>query len=121
MDLIGALDVEGISSEESEGEIGENRAFKIKSLAWRSPELTTWLHRIDRLPTKNNLGDVIPKRMVHRRRQTSDLLSESRPPVPSLQRNMYNQNWLQKRPPRFIKQLCTSGELVLPALDRYGC
>lgn len=121
MDLVEALDVEGVSSEESEGEIGGERTFKVKNLAWRSPELTTWLHRIDKLPTKNSLGEVIHKRTAQRRRQTSDLVSESRPPVPSLKSNMYNQSWLQRRPTRYIKQLCADGEFLLPALDRYGC
>lgn len=118
VDLIEALDVEGASSEESEGEIGDQRGFKIKTLPWRSPHLTTWLHRIDELPAKNNLGATLPRRMGHRRRQASDLVSQDRPPVPKLQANLYNADWLQKRPPRFAKQLCCDGEFVLPALDQ---
>lgn len=120
VDLVEALDMEGISSEESEGEIGEDRTYKVKALPWRNPQLTAWLHRIDRLPIKNRLGAVMSKRTTYRRRQDSDLVSEERPPVPSLHRNMYEPNWLQKRPPRFSKQLCVDGDFTLPALDPYG-
>lgn len=117
--LVEALDTEGVSSEESEGEIGDDRSYKIKGLAWRSPQLTNWLHRIDELPTKNVLGAVIPKRMARRHRQASDLVSGDRPPVPNLQRNLYDPIWLQKRPALYSKQLCINGEFVLPALDHY--
>lgn len=121
VDLVESLDMEGVSSEESEGEIGEHRIYKVKALPWRNPQLTAWLHRIDTLPTKNSLGAVMSKRVTHRCRQGSDLVSEERPPVPDLHRNMYEPNWLQKRPARFAKQLCVDSEFTLPALDPYSC
>jgi hypothetical protein len=117
--MVENLDLDGMSSEASEGEMGMARIFRIKKLPWRNPDLTTWLHRIDRLPLKNLHNSVLTKRSVQRERHFSDIVSTKRPPVVGLPRNLYNPHWLQRQDSRAQKRLAAlDDDFDLPSIDR---
>lgn len=115
------LDMEGMSSEDSEGELGTRRTFRIKKLPWRSDELTLWLQRIDKLSLKNNHAEVLARRVEHRRRVASDKTSAKRSPPYGLPVNFYNPSWLESRDSRFLRRLgIHSTKLSLPKIDEYA-
>jgi hypothetical protein len=99
------LDLDGMSSEESDGEIGGDREFLIKRLPWRSAQVTAWLHKVDKLPTKNSNNEVLTRRATYRKRIEADIESVNRRPVPCLPKNMYSQTWLQAQGERACKKL----------------
>jgi hypothetical protein len=114
------LDIDGMSSEDSEGELGTRRLFRIKKLPWRSDKLGTWFHRIDALPLKNAHDSVLTRRVEHRQRLTSDRISDKRSPPHGLPINLYNQDWLRGRDSRFLKRLGIKNDnLNLPTIDEY--
>jgi hypothetical protein len=114
------LDVDGMSSEASVGEVGTQRYYRIKKLPWRHPDLTSWLHRIDMMPLKNARQAIIPRRSECRQRRPSDLISDSRPPVHGLPMNLYSKDWLHGRSNRFIETLDPRRYMVdLPLIDQY--
>jgi hypothetical protein len=113
--------MEGMSSEDSEGELGTRRTFRIKKLPWRSNELTLWLQRIDKLSLKNSHAEVLARRVEHRRRVSSDKTSNKRPPPYGLPVNFYNPTWLESRDSRYLKRLgIRSTKLPLPKIDEYA-
>jgi hypothetical protein len=117
--LVQTLDIDGMSSEESDGEIGTRRTYRIKQLPWRSKIMTNWLHRIDELPTKNRQNAII-RRMDHRKRVHSDAVSETRTPICGLPINLYSSTWYKSRNERFIKKLSVKqAEFLLPKVDEY--
>ncbi|KIM24779.1 hypothetical protein M408DRAFT_317077 [Serendipita vermifera MAFF 305830] len=56
--LLENLDIDGMSSEESDGEIGTKRVFKIKSLPWRSG--TKRLYHVDLTAVYARLATIFP-------------------------------------------------------------
>jgi hypothetical protein len=113
--------MEGMSSEDSEGELGTRRSFRIKKLPWRSDELTLWLQRIDKLSLKNSHAEILARRVEHRRRLSSDKTSDKRSPPYGLPVNFYNPSWLGGRDSRFLKRLAiNSTKLPLPKIDDYA-
>jgi len=114
------LDIDGMSSEDSEGEPGTRHTFRIKQLPWRSDELTVWLHRIDKMPLKNKGNEVLAHRMEQRRRVTSDKTSDACAPPHGLLTNFYKSKWLDQQDKRFVTRLGISRtKLVLPVIDEY--
>jgi hypothetical protein len=118
--LLEHLDIDGMSSEESVGEPGTRRTYKIKKLPWRDQEFTAWLQRIDGLPLKNAQQSILPRRSDYRTRMVSDLVSESRPPVSGLPSSLYKAEWLQNRNPKFLEKLKVQDvKFSLPQIDQY--
>ncbi|KAG8830692.1 hypothetical protein FRC17_004412 [Serendipita sp. 399] len=103
--LIKDLGLQGMSSEESEGEVGGSRTYEIKRLPWRADVLSEWLHHIDRLSAVNLHQCVLYRRSYARNRRLSLMSSESRLPVVGLPHNLYDPTWL--------KHLGNSGRLRL--------
>lgn len=120
--LLDKLDKEGMSSEESEGEPGTTeRVYRIKKLPWRSPEVTQWLHRVDAMPTKNTNGAVLSRMASYRTRVTSDLESDSRPPIRCLLKTLYRPEWLRLQLPSSLKDLSVSNvKVTLPKIDDFA-
>lgn len=118
IEVVEQLDIDGMSSEESEGEVGVNRSYKIKRLPWRSHELGTWLKRVDAMPMKNMQNDVLSKRCNYRQRIPSDKESQRRGPVNRLPTNMYNAEWIRDQGDRAVMRLGVIKELMLlPKID----
>jgi hypothetical protein len=118
--MIEHLEIDGMSSEDSEGEVGTHRTFKIKKLPWRSQELTTFLHRVDELPTKNAQNGILRRRTVHRFRLIKDIESVSRSPVERLCENLYNGEWLKGQDDRNRKRLgVVDSPFIIPRIDDY--
>ncbi|CAG8605338.1 15219_t:CDS:2 [Acaulospora colombiana] len=118
--MVKSLGVDGVSSEESDGESesGSDRIFKIKRLSWRSPDLTTFLRRIDELPLKKRGKRPLYQRRLRRRRVVADINSEGRDAVPSLPSNLYRTEWLQSLNERARKKLDTQKDaFVFPRID----
>jgi hypothetical protein len=117
--LVEKLGAAAMSSEESLGEFGGPRKFKIKSYPWRSPELTTWLHCIDSLPLKNSLGVTMAHRTISRRRENSDLES-THPPRKGLPTNFYNRDWVSRQDERTVARLSIKETpFDLPKIDSF--
>jgi hypothetical protein len=107
-----------MSSEESDGDTV--RSFRIKRLPWRDPELTNWLHRLDKAPLKNKAGKILDKRRNHRERIESDLESISRAPVIKLPINFYRREWLQAQNQLLPDRLeGTNTPFPLPKIDDF--
>lgn len=118
--MLQELDIEGMSSEESDGETGERRVFKIKKLPWRSPDLTAFLHRIDDFPLKNTNNKVLRRRYVRRERLLKDIESDERPAVPGLNTNLYRSEWLQRQDKRGTSRLAVVDNVFeLPKIDDF--
>lgn len=90
------LGVDGMSSEESLGQPGGNqRRYHIRPLIWRRPELTRWLHNLDRLPTTNAVGHVLAHRVYRRTREPGGSTSSIKRRIPSsLPKNFFSPDWL---------------------------
>jgi hypothetical protein len=106
------LDVDGMSSDESEGDI-DSRVYRINRLPWRSALLTQWLHGIDGLPPKNKNGATIPPPVMHRVRLESDMCSQGREPVYGLAQNLYSSDWIQSVDKETVQQLGMSNKRIL--------
>jgi hypothetical protein len=121
IDMVEALDIDGMSSEESEGEVGvEPRSFTIKKLPWRSPDLTEWLHRVDGLPTRNAQNAVLTKRAFHRQRRRGDIISANREPVARLSVNLYHPNWMKQQDIRAKARIgALEDGFELPKIDEF--
>jgi hypothetical protein len=119
VELVKTLDIDGMSSEESEGEMGTPRTYRIKTLPWRSSAFTNWLHRVDDLPMKNKWNAII-RREDFRRRLPSDAVSDRRPPVERLPINLYSESWYKEKNTRFVKRLMASPTYPLPKIDEYS-
>jgi hypothetical protein len=118
IELVEQMDIDGMSSEESEGEVGIDRTYKIKCLPWRSHELGTWLQRVDAMPTKNMQNHVLYKRSNYRRRVSSDNESQRRGPVGCLPTNMYSADWIKNQAGRAVTRLGVIKEpMLLPKID----
>jgi hypothetical protein len=118
--MVETLDIDAMSSEESEGEVGMERRFRVKKLPWRNLELATWLHRIDALPTKNAANSVLTKRRTHRLREHSDIISRQRPALSGMPVNFYQAEWLQAQDSRTAKRLgAVEQPFILPAIDQF--
>jgi hypothetical protein len=117
--MVEELSADGMSSEESEGEAGMPRVFKIKKLDWRSEELSTWLHRVDDMPVKNKQNSVLHHRSMRRVRNFSDKVSR-RPPVCGLSVNLYKGEWLGRQDLRSRRRLGdVDRPLDLAPIDEY--
>jgi hypothetical protein len=113
-----------MSSEDSDGEPGTGsntgRLFRIKRLPWRSTELTEWLHRVDRMPTKSSSGAVLAEMATYRNRVPSDLESQARPPVKGLPRNLYKTDWMRLQSKRAAKEVgLLAVDVPLPRIDDF--
>ncbi|KAG8767260.1 hypothetical protein FS842_004489 [Serendipita sp. 407] len=118
--MVEGLDIDGMSSEQSEGDVGSAREFRIKQLPWRSPDLTAFLHRIDKLPTKNGDNKILRQRSNERRRVTADLRSTRRLPISGLPVNLYRSEWLQGLSERDQKRLnVVDKAFKFPKIDDY--
>jgi hypothetical protein len=108
------LGVNGMSSEQSEGEVGsQTRRYYIKTIPWRSSELTRWLHHLDSLP--KNLRSNSSRQYKQRNRLESPLFSESRTPPNRLPISFFCQAWLT-RAVDALSSLEISKEVRLPEL-----
>ncbi|PVF91945.1 hypothetical protein CPB86DRAFT_845663 [Serendipita vermifera] len=115
------LGVDGMSSEESDGEVGTVRTFKIKRVPWRSQDLTVWLHRVDALPTKNARNAVLTRRWPPRKRIISDLDSSRSQTVHKLPVNFYRGDWLTDQDERSRARLDVDEiPFELPKIDDFA-
>lgn len=89
----------GMSSDESEGEIGTRRPYHVKVLRWRSSILTAWLHAIDKHSLTNSAGHTLSRRGICRDRFLSFKYS-NRPPPTGLPAAFYDPDWLAKQDDR---------------------
>ena len=120
LENIRKLQVDGMSSEESDGEVGTQRTFKIKVLPWRSAELTRWLHRVDSMPTKNAHGQILVRRSNTRKRELSDISSKQRGAPQGLPQVFYNSSWFNSLGVRGLARLAaTDDDCKLPGLDQF--
>jgi hypothetical protein len=116
--LLEMLGAEGMSSEESEGELRlPGRRYLIKSLPWRAPDLTAWLHEIDSLPAAY-ARPYSSRTYQQRTRVPSNLVSKKcRPPI-GLPASFYRQEWLATRSEWVVAKLqIMRGQCVLPPLS----
>jgi hypothetical protein len=121
VEMVNALDIDGMSSEDSDGELGTERKFHIKKLPWRSEDLTAWLHRIDGMPTKNISNHILKSRRYLRTRFPSDLVTDRRGPVASLPQNLYRREWLEGQGLRALKRLGVREDIyLLPKIDEFA-
>lgn len=106
------LGIDGMSSEESEGEVGQkDRQYRVKKVPWRSSAITHWLHSIDQLPLDER---------YKRSRIPSDLQSDRCTPPSHLPLSFYNWDWLESRSPLFRDTLDITEETIdLPDLAPY--
>ncbi|PVF91139.1 hypothetical protein CPB86DRAFT_854736 [Serendipita vermifera] len=119
--ILEELGVEGMSSEESEGEIGsKNRRYFVKVLPWRSEALTTWLHQIDRLPA--------PRRGKGTRQYTRRTRILNRPlpvsknrTIPTgLPRAFYREEWIASASKSALARLEVSEENIpIPRIKQF--
>jgi hypothetical protein len=115
-----SLGVDAMSSEDSDGEVGTQRNFRIKSMPWRDQDLTIWLRRVDALPTKNAQNFRLMQRWTPRKRIVSDLVSTRRKPVPELPLNFYRSEWLMEQDRRNRARLKVDPTpFVLPRIDDF--
>lgn len=96
MEMITTLGIDGMSSDDSEGEIGsKHRLLRRKNLPWRSPGLTKWLHHIDLLPkdsaTSARWQAGRPQRLI--RLDDPRISVRCRIPV-GLPSSFYDRNWI---------------------------
>ncbi|CAG8710739.1 13464_t:CDS:2, partial [Acaulospora colombiana] len=119
LETLRLLGVDGMSSEESEGEVGKSdRQYRIKILPWRSTTLTKWLHTLDQLPS-NQIPTSKPR--PRRTRIPTELMSENRTPPMCLPTPFFDQNWLNSISGRYRATLeLTNREITLPSLAPYG-
>lgn len=118
--MVRELGIDGMSSEDSEGEIGTERVFQIKKLPWRDQEVTSWLRRLDGMPHKNNRNEVLKGILYRRKRVPSDLETIRRGPVNRLPQNLYRRDWLKAQSTRSLKRLGAKDvNLVLPKIDAF--
>jgi hypothetical protein len=110
------LDVDGMSSEESEGEVNMKRSFHIKVLPWRSQNLTAWLHSVDMLSTKNAAGEMLSRRAMCRDRLLSHKVSTHRSAQRELPMSFYNRDWLRKLDPVTVVKLRVKKHGDVPTL-----
>jgi hypothetical protein len=103
---IHTLGVDGMSSEDSEGEVGgQNRQFNVKSLPWRNVELTKWLHALDLMSSETlQNGKSVPGRKWHRDRCIGGMPSVRAPPK-GLPRDFYDTKWIASLNPAQIDAL----------------
>jgi hypothetical protein len=100
MDSIGA---DGMSEEQSSHD--EDGPFFRRLLpAWRSTDLTSWLHQMDSLPPKNTYRTPIGSKH-YRQRRTIDSFSDTRPPVRRLPQNLYRSDWKRSLDQDSVKAL----------------
>ncbi|PVF90950.1 hypothetical protein CPB86DRAFT_720344 [Serendipita vermifera] len=99
--VVNDLGVDGMSSEESDGEIGStSRTFKIKRLRWRSRDITAFLHQVDELPTRNSENRNLFRLAPSRTRVIKDIDSLNRSAVGGLHKNIYDPDWLNQQDQR---------------------
>lgn len=106
------LGADGMSSEDSEGEVGQkDRQYRVKRLPWRSSAVTRWLHSIDQLPLDERYT---------RNRIISDLQSDRCTPPRNLPRSFYDRDWLESRSHFFGDTLHIAEETMdFPSLAPY--
>jgi hypothetical protein len=110
-----------MSSEESDGEIGTQRNFKIRNLPWRDPDLTRWLHRVDSLPTRNAQNSRLVQRWISRQRNVSDLESTRKKSLTGLPINFYKSEWLMGQDRRSRARLnVDTTAFNLPKIDEFN-
>lgn len=120
IDILSQLGMEGMSTDESEGDVKQRRTrrFLIKKLPWRDPRLTEWLHQIDGLSdapskTTGNRSNKCTPRMP------SALVSDSRPVPKMLPRSFYSLAWLsQHTRHEVVDQDVVLPMIALPLLER---
>jgi hypothetical protein len=119
--MIEDLGPAGMSSEESEGEIGTlDRKYKVKRLEWRSRELTTFLHQVDELPTSNSENEIRRQLAPSRERVQKDIDSVGRPAIPELNQNLYDADWLRRQDDRTRHELKVRESLFpIPVIKEY--
>lgn len=96
LDTLAALGYEGMSSDDSEGEIGKrDRRFHIKILPWRNEELTRWLHMLDSMHNNTTRSAKLPVgRPVVCTRTPSTKISFRRTAPRGLPRSFYDPLWI---------------------------
>jgi hypothetical protein len=99
-----------MSSEESDGEVGE-RLFWVKMHKWRNPDLTAWLQAIDGLPLVNTIGTALPRRQYYRTRRLSHKQSTNTYVPKGLPKSYYSQDWLAKDGARMRLRMCQQGDI----------
>ncbi|PVF91566.1 hypothetical protein CPB86DRAFT_878443 [Serendipita vermifera] len=101
IEMVKDLGADGMSSEESDGEIGTtNRTFKIKRLRWRNRDITAFLHQVDELPTRNSENRNLFRLAPSRTRIIKDIDSVNRSAVRGLHKNIYDPDWLNQQDQR---------------------
>jgi hypothetical protein len=97
LNAIRLLGTAGMSSEESEGEVGKmDRTYHISTLAWRASSLNDWLRGVDKLPSTVATSS---RRTYTRHLRTTGYLTvvSSRSPPTGLPVSFYNNAWLESR------------------------
>jgi hypothetical protein len=119
--VLSLLGTDGMSSEESDGEIGgSKRKYSIKLLPWRATAITEWLHRIDCLPhVQRDCLSCSPR--PRRCRVLSGLESRLRGPPSNIPISFYQKEWLNLQSPMVLKDLrITIEDFILPPIPAFG-
>jgi hypothetical protein len=122
-DILESLGVDGMSSEDSDGDIrGTQRVFHVKALPWRHQDLTRWLHYLDKFP-RNPIGSIGMRsysKLTRQRVMDQNTLSARQPPR-GLSEAFFDPSWLAAQPPFTHQRLnISSGQSKLTLIHQTG-
>lgn len=98
LDLLGRLGVDGMSSDESDGEDGSRPVFRVRSPIWRAPIVGRWLQVFDSLYLKRRQITQDKRGCYPRIRvRSSSEPSCSKGFVEGLPLNAYDESWMARQ------------------------
>lgn len=98
LDLLGRLGVDGMSSDESDGEDGSGPVFRVRRPIWRAPVVGRWLQLFDSLNLKRRQLMQDKRGCYPRIRVRSSEPSHSKGFVEGLPMNAYDESWMARQP-----------------------
>ncbi|KAK7056786.1 hypothetical protein VNI00_002503 [Paramarasmius palmivorus] len=119
-EMIEKIGADGMSSDESEDEdSGPNGTVAtVRSMPWRSPEVTRSLRRTDdHANRKSAYGNQAPGNKPHVRRRFRHAQPSRRAAVSNLPLNFYDPQWLRDLPDVLYMDLAPEAEAELPTWD----
>ncbi|KAG6818902.1 hypothetical protein H0H93_000449 [Arthromyces matolae] len=117
-DMVDKLGVEGQSSDESDDD--EKGPYRVKTQAWRNPNVTSLLRHIDsHRPTRNHLGNRRPGAASRERKIVRDMSTRPIGKIPAKRpSNMYNDGWYEGLSNVLKAKLGPQPPLPLPQIRR---
>lgn len=109
-----------MSSDDSEGDVhAKGRRLCLRTLPWRNPAITEWLHSIDCLPPSQ--AEALRERDRPRIERLRGDGVTSRAPLPRLPRPLYSETWLHQQGEVSIARLQISTAMIqLPAFQTFA-